>query len=152
MIGRLRIARALLFAAAIVSVCGAALGHQQEQTSVAPPSASAPTAPPSATSNSSPSVTPGAAATPLATAAKPSPSLAIAPSSGSAASAPVARQEDAGALLIEEEKRFATNCGRCHQSPHHFPPRMMATIIRHMRVRATLTDEDMRFIIHYMSE
>ena len=152
MIGRMRIARALLFAAAIESVCGAALGHQQEQTSVAPPSASAPTAPPSATSNSSPSVTPGATATPLATAAKPSPSAAIAPSSGSAASAPVASEQHAGALLIEGEKRFATNCGRCHQSPHHFPRRMMATIIRHMRVRATITDEDMRLILRYMTQ
>ena len=60
-------------------------------------------------------------------------------------------REDA-ALLAEGEKRFATNCGRCHQSPHHFPPRMMATIVRHMRVRATITDEDMRLILRYMTQ
>jgi mono/diheme cytochrome c family protein len=61
-------------------------------------------------------------------------------------------EENAADLLLEGEKRFATNCGRCHQSPHHFPPRMMATIVRHMRVRATITDEDMRLILRYMTQ
>ncbi len=56
------------------------------------------------------------------------------------------------AMRIEGEKRFRTNCGRCHMAPHKFPPRVMATAIRHMRVRATLTDEDMRLILHYMTE
>jgi hypothetical protein len=37
-------------------------------------------------------------------------------------------------------------------APHKFPPRMMATIVRHMRVRATITDEDMHFILQYMTE
>jgi len=55
-------------------------------------------------------------------------------------------------LRIEGEKRFRTNCGRCHMAPHKFPPRVMATAIRHMRVRATLTDEDMRLILHYMTQ
>jgi mono/diheme cytochrome c family protein len=53
---------------------------------------------------------------------------------------------------LEGEKRFRTNCGRCHQPPHKFPPRVMATAIRHMRVRAMITDEDMRLILKYMTE
>jgi mono/diheme cytochrome c family protein len=53
-------------------------------------------------------------------------------------------------LRIEGEKRFQANCGRCHQSPHKFPPRMVMTIERHMRVRATLTDQDMRLIVRYL--
>jgi mono/diheme cytochrome c family protein len=53
---------------------------------------------------------------------------------------------------IEGEKRFRTNCGRCHQSPHKYPPRVMATAIRHMRVRAMITDEDMRLILRYMTQ
>ena len=53
---------------------------------------------------------------------------------------------------LDGEKRFRANCGRCHQPPHKFPPRMMATIVRHMRVRATLTDEDVRLILAYMTE
>ncbi len=56
------------------------------------------------------------------------------------------------ALRVEGEKRFRANCGRCHMAPHKFPPRVMAMAIRHMRVRATLTDEDMRFILHYMTQ
>ncbi len=29
---------------------------------------------------------------------------------------------------------------------------MMATIVRHMRVRATITDADMRYILAYMTQ
>jgi mono/diheme cytochrome c family protein len=56
------------------------------------------------------------------------------------------------AIRDEGEKRFRTNCGRCHMAPHKFPPRMMATFVRHMRVRALITDEDMRYILAYMTE
>ena len=56
------------------------------------------------------------------------------------------------AVRVEGEKRFRTNCGRCHVPPHKFPPRMMATIVRHMRVRALITDEDMRYILAYMTQ
>ena len=56
------------------------------------------------------------------------------------------------AARIEGEKRFRANCGRCHQPPHKFPPRVMATAIRHMRVRAMLTDEDLRLILSYMTQ
>lgn len=59
---------------------------------------------------------------------------------------------DARAMRIEGEKRFHANCGRCHVAPHKFPPRAMATIIRHMRVRATITDEDMKYILSYMTQ
>lgn len=56
------------------------------------------------------------------------------------------------AARLEGEKRFRTNCGRCHQPPHKFPPRVMATAIRHMRVRAMITDEDMKLILRYMTQ
>jgi hypothetical protein len=66
---------------------------------------------------------------------------------------PVARDaNDAENLRVEGEHRFRSNCGRCHAAPHKFPPRMMATIVRHMRVRATITDEDMRYILYYMTQ
>jgi mono/diheme cytochrome c family protein len=54
-------------------------------------------------------------------------------------------------LRTEGEKRFRTNCGRCHIAPHKYPPRVMATAIRHMRVRATLTDKDMQIIRDYLT-
>lgn len=55
-------------------------------------------------------------------------------------------------MRLEGEKRFRTNCARCHAAPQKFPPRMMATIVRHMRVRATITDEDMRLVLYYMTQ
>jgi len=66
---------------------------------------------------------------------------------------PVAENKaQADAMRMEGEKRFHANCGRCHAAPQKFPPRMMATIVRHMRVRATITDEDMRLVLFYMTQ
>jgi cytochrome c5 len=59
---------------------------------------------------------------------------------------------DADAMRAEGEQRFRANCGRCHAAPQKFPPRMMATIVRHMRVRATITDQDMRLVLYYMTQ
>jgi mono/diheme cytochrome c family protein len=52
---------------------------------------------------------------------------------------------------LEGERRYRSNCGRCHQAPHRFPSRTMATVIRHMRVRAMLTDDDMKYVLYYMT-
>jgi cytochrome c5 len=56
------------------------------------------------------------------------------------------------ASRLEGEKRFRSNCSRCHAAPPKFPPRMMATIVRHMRVRANITDDDRRLILRYMTQ
>jgi cytochrome c5 len=53
--------------------------------------------------------------------------------------------------MVEGEKRYRANCGRCHQAPHKFPPRAMAMAIRHMRVRAMLTENDMKYVTYYMT-
>ena len=66
--------------------------------------------------------------------------------------APPTAAQNSAAVRVEGEKRFRTNCGRCHMPPHKFPPKMMATIVRHMRVRALITDEDMRYILAYMTQ
>ena len=58
----------------------------------------------------------------------------------------------ADTMRIEGEKRFHANCGRCHAAPEKFPPRMMGTVLRHMRVRATITEEDRRMILFYMTQ
>ena len=70
---------------------------------------------------------------------------------GSAA-APVTHLSDADSMRIAGEQRFRANCGRCHAAPQKFPPRMMGTILRHMRVRATITAEDQRLILFYMTQ
>lgn len=59
---------------------------------------------------------------------------------------------DADTLRLMGEQRFRANCGRCHAVPQKFPPRAMATVVRHMRVRATITDEDMRLVLFYMTQ
>ena len=71
---------------------------------------------------------------------------------GNAARVAPAAGSQPGDSRLEGEKRFHSNCGRCHLAPPKFPPRMMATIIRHMRVRATITDEEMRLILKYMTQ
>ena len=74
-------------------------------------------------------------------------------SESTSVNAPVIRSSaEADAMRIHGEQRFRANCGRCHAAPQKFPPRMMATIVRHMRVRATITDEDMRLVLFYMTQ
>jgi len=53
--------------------------------------------------------------------------------------------------MIEGQKRFRSNCGRCHQPPHKFPPRAMAMAVRQMRVRAMLSEDDMKYILYYVT-
>ena len=53
--------------------------------------------------------------------------------------------------MVEGQKRYLTNCGRCHQSPRQFSPREMATAVRHMRVRAMLTEQDMNYLLYYLT-
>jgi mono/diheme cytochrome c family protein len=65
---------------------------------------------------------------------------------------PDVQSSSAGDMRVEGERRFHANCGRCHAAPQKFPPRMMATVLRHMRVRATITAEDRRLILFYMTQ
>ena len=58
----------------------------------------------------------------------------------------------ADSMRLQGELRYRANCGRCHAAPRKFPPRMMAAVLRHMRVRATITDEDMRLVLFYMTQ
>jgi cytochrome c5 len=51
----------------------------------------------------------------------------------------------------EGEKRFETNCGRCHRPPENLSPGEARTVLRQMRVRANLTAEDERLILKYLA-
>ncbi len=68
------------------------------------------------------------------------------------AASPVVHVTDADGMRVAGEQRFRANCARCHAAPQKFPPRMMGTILRHMRVRATITSEDQRLILFYMTQ
>lgn len=85
-------------------------------------------------------------------AAAPHPASIAAASSNSSATAKSGSTQSETTVRLEGEQRFKANCARCHAAPHKFPPRMMGTIIRHMRVRSTITDEDTQLILHYMSQ
>jgi len=81
------------------------------------------------------------------------PTFAAGPSSAKDASGTVVvNSAKVDLMRVQGEQRFHANCSRCHAAPQKFPPRVMATVLRHMRVRATITDEDMRLILFYMSE
>jgi mono/diheme cytochrome c family protein len=49
------------------------------------------------------------------------------------------------------ERKFQANCSRCHTAPEQLSPRITGTIVRHMRVRASLSAEDARDILRYLA-
>jgi cytochrome c5 len=49
------------------------------------------------------------------------------------------------------EKRFQTNCGRCHNPPEAISPREARAVVRHMRVRAMLSAEDEKLILEFLA-
>lgn len=49
------------------------------------------------------------------------------------------------------ERKFQQNCSRCHTAPEELSPRITGTVMLHMRVRASLSAEDERDILHYLS-
>jgi cytochrome c2 len=51
----------------------------------------------------------------------------------------------------EGEKKFKQNCSRCHEAPQGFSPRISGTIVRHMRVRASLSEKDAREILRFLN-
>jgi cytochrome c5 len=53
-------------------------------------------------------------------------------------------QED-GARIFEQ------NCSRCHTAPSGFSPRISGTILRHMRVRAALSQNDEQALLHFFN-
>jgi cytochrome c5 len=60
-------------------------------------------------------------------------------------------QANAPSESARGEKLFRTNCGRCHNPPESISPREVRAVVRHMRVRATLTDEDERLILKFLA-
>jgi len=47
--------------------------------------------------------------------------------------------------------KFKQNCARCHEAPQSFSPRISGTILRHMRVRASLSAQDERDILRFLN-
>jgi len=46
---------------------------------------------------------------------------------------------------------FKQNCARCHDAPQNFPPQISGTIVHHMRIRASMSAEDEKALLKFMS-
>lgn len=49
------------------------------------------------------------------------------------------------------QRVFNQNCARCHDAPQSFPPQVSVTIVRHMRVRASLNAADEKALIEFLN-
>jgi cytochrome c5 len=49
------------------------------------------------------------------------------------------------------ERKFQANCSRCHSAPEQISPRIAGTVVRHMRVRASLSAEDEKDILRFLA-
>jgi len=51
----------------------------------------------------------------------------------------------------EGQRVFEQQCSRCHNAPEGFSPRISGTIVRHMRVRASLSKHDEEELLHFLN-
>ena len=51
----------------------------------------------------------------------------------------------------EGTRIFQQNCSRCHNTPEGFSPRLSGTILRHMRVRASLSKHDEEVLLRFFN-
>jgi cytochrome c5 len=49
------------------------------------------------------------------------------------------------------EQKFQQNCSRCHNAPEGLSSRISGTVVKHMRVRASLSEKDAREILRYLN-
>ena len=51
----------------------------------------------------------------------------------------------------EGQRVFDQNCSRCHTAPDGFSPRISGTVVRHMRVRASLSKQDEQELLRFLN-
>jgi cytochrome c5 len=89
-----------------------------------------------------------AAAAPAATQAAPAGAQA------KSAAAPSDKQDKNGRPqpVHDGDTIFRQNCARCHNAPESFSPRVTTAVVRHMRVRANLSEEDARALLKFFNQ
>ena len=61
-------------------------------------------------------------------------------------------QATQGAVHEDEGQRiFDQNCSRCHTAPDGFSSRISGTVVRHMRVRASLSQHDEQELLRFLN-
>jgi cytochrome c5 len=51
----------------------------------------------------------------------------------------------------EGTRVFQQNCSRCHNTPEGFSPSISGTVVRHMRVRASLSKHDEEVLLRFFN-
>jgi cytochrome c5 len=59
--------------------------------------------------------------------------------------------DSSGSKQRDGNEVFAANCSRCHNAPESFSPHVSGTIVRHMRVRASLSKEDEQALLRFLN-
>ena len=70
---------------------------------------------------------------------------------GRAAQSSAQKASSSNTQTSEGERLFAENCGRCHRPPDQISPKAAGSVLRHMRVRAMLSQEDEQKILKYLN-
>jgi mono/diheme cytochrome c family protein len=60
-------------------------------------------------------------------------------------------QKRAGEPQTDGERVFKQNCFRCHTEPEGFSPRISGTIVRHLRVRASLSQREEEQLLQFLN-
>lgn len=74
------------------------------------------------------------------------------PAAGAGAPANAALKAPKTGNAIDPDRAYKAHCARCHLAPRKFPEGKMATVMRHMRVRANLTEEETAAILKYLTQ
>jgi cytochrome c5 len=56
-----------------------------------------------------------------------------------------------GQYQEEGQRVFRQQCSRCHAVPDGFSPRISGTVVRHMRVRASLSEHDEQLLLKFFN-
>ena len=83
------------------------------------------------------------------------PQSKTAPQAGTRAAGHDGTQQPApaqGSVHADEGQRvFDQNCARCHAAPDGFSSRISGTVVRHMRVRASLSKRDEQELLRFLN-
>ena len=73
------------------------------------------------------------------------------PQAEPAAGKPLQPTQNANQPEDQGQKAFERNCSRCHNAPEGFSPRISGTIVRHMRMRANLSEQDEKALLKFFN-
>lgn len=60
-------------------------------------------------------------------------------------------QKTQSAATERGQQVFDQNCSRCHDAPQGFSPDITGTVVKHMHVRAGLSDEDTKTLLKFFN-